>query len=733
MINLKPYYSCAELAAMQLPGMPTNKRNIREKVMREGWPGKKRAFRGGGYEYQPPAPVMSLIKEKLLVQMINRPRESAPEESTSVATQHTAMDVASTKTPVSQKIIVPPAQLKNWQKNVAQARLAICQEVDYLADQFGTDKAVRMVVDMANKHELPPNVQKQVSIANARSGISRKLSRSTIYRWMQDLKTHRDNASNISILAPKQRDYEQLPAWAPKFLELYGQPQKPSARFCVERLAQLLPPEIQPPSYTTAYRFIKKMSSIDRNVGRMGSREIKTIMPFVRRDTTDLLPAEIYTADGHTFDAEVAHRMTGKPCRPEITTVIDVLTRRAVGWSAGLVESTWAVLDALRNACENGGIPSIFYVDNGSGYKNATMSDTSNGFMKRLGIQLAHSLPYNSQARGIIERAHKSIWVRGAQMMPTYMGAQMDAQAKQKVFKITRKQIKEFGKSRLLMEWSDFLLWAQQQVDDYNNRQHSGLPKIRDENGVKRHMTPNEMWQKYESEGWEKVSINKDDADDLFRPVKICKVIRGEVRLFNNLYFSNSLEHYHGETADVCYDIHDASRVWVKERHTGRLICIAHFAENRRSYMPQSQTEQAAYNRAKARLKRVDIKRDDILDELEGTRLIEHQEAMQLPSMAIEPAKVQPDPIEQQQEIVDETVKPLVERPKFATEIDRYRWLMNNKHWWTVKDAKFLMRYTILNTYFDMREIYTYEGIGWTKADQEKAETIKKNEDSAEQ
>ena len=72
------------------------------------------------------------------------------------------------------------------------------------------------------------------------------------------------------------------------------------------------------------------------------------------------------------------------------------------------------------------------------------------------------------------------------------------------------------------------------------------------------------------------------------------------------------------------YDIHDASRVWVKERRTGRLICIAHFEANKQSYMPQTVQEQADYQRAKARLKRVDIKRDDILEELEGSRLIEY-------------------------------------------------------------------------------------------------------------
>ena len=295
-------------------------------------------------------------------------------------------------------------------------------------------------------------------------------------------------------LAPKPMEKLKVPAWAPYLLKLYQQPQKPSLLSCMEQLPAVLPSEITLPSYHAANRFLKKMSKVDVQRGRMGSREIKAILPFVRRDTAELWPTTVYTADGHTFDAEVAHPSHGRPFRPEITTVLDIATRRAVGWSAGLAESTWAVLDGLRNACETGGIPSIFYVDNGSGYRNAAMSDEANGFAKKLGITITHSLPYNSQARGIIERAHQSIWVRGAKTLPTYMGAAMDREAKQNVYKITRADIKTSGTSRLLMAWNDFIKWSQQQIDAYNDRPHRALPKVRGDDGKMRHQTPNEAW-----------------------------------------------------------------------------------------------------------------------------------------------------------------------------------------------------------------------------------------------
>jgi len=58
------HYSCAELAAMNLPGYPKAKKNWIELVRRESWPSRPRTGRGGGYEYTPPAPILRLIRLK---------------------------------------------------------------------------------------------------------------------------------------------------------------------------------------------------------------------------------------------------------------------------------------------------------------------------------------------------------------------------------------------------------------------------------------------------------------------------------------------------------------------------------------------------------------------------------------------------------------------------------------------------------------------------------------------
>lgn len=704
MTEIKTHYSCAELAEMKLSGMPTDPKSMRAKAVREGWAGRSREGRGGGYEYQPPAKIMALIREHTLNKMVAEAGEIEPIKQELVEIKDH---------------LVNPGHLKDWQREIGQARLAICREVQRMEKAVGKEKAVREIIKLAENRKLPERLQQAADIANAKKGEKRALSRTSIYRWLGELN------EGIAKLAPKNREPGKIPDWAPFLLKIYSQPQKPALAHCVELLAQKLPAEINMPSYSACRRFIEKMSNVDRERGRMGSREIKNILPFVRRDTRGMLPTECYTADGHTFDAEVCHPAHGKPFRPEITTVIDIASRRVTGWSAGLAESAWTVLDALRHACVSCGIPAIFYVDNGSGFKNDMMNNEVTGFMDRLGIELSHSLPYGSQARGIIERAQQTLWVKAAKMLPTYMGKDMDPQAKQKVFKITRKDIKTIGTSRLLIEWPDFLAFCQKQVDDYNNRPHSSLQKIRAADGTKRHQTPNEAWADAVTDGWQPVEVEAHEREDLFRPYKTAKVIRGEIKLFGNLYFHRDLTDYHGETLRVGYDIHDGNHVWVRDRE-GRLICVAEFEANSRRYFPESFSEQAKYKRAQGRIKRAEARIEEAQAEIDPPELIEYQPAETLPPMPIKqsPDMVLAEEAEHLEDMFDATnigVMPTegAKRPWFTSDAEKYRWLMHLHHrgHWTKHDINWITDFVKGEYYWDMKEIFARESIVWTSDD----------------
>ena len=501
----------------------------------------------------------------------------------------------------------------------------------------------------------------------------------------------------------------RIPPYAPYLLPLYQRPQKPTLKKCLEELAEVLPENIQVPSYWAAQRFIDKMSKLDLAKGRMLPRELKNVRAFVRRDTSHMWPGDAYTADGHTFDAEVAHPRHGKPFRPEITSVLDVATRRAMGWSADLAESTWAVVDAMRCAVERGGIPSMFYVDNGSGYKNALMEDEARGFMARLSITMTHSLPYNSQARGIIERSHQTLWVRGAKELATYMGAPMDREAKQIAFKITRADIAAVGTSRLLMPWAEFVKWCEAQVDAYNNRPHRALAKIADPTtGKMRHQTPNEAWAAAMTEGWEPMMVSKEESADLFRPYKIGKTHRAEVRLFGNIYFNRALEHYHGEQVRIGYDIHDPMQVWVRDME-GRLICVAGFEANKTAYFPQSQIDIASRKRAEGRIKRAEAKIDEAEQELNPPLVIEHQQAITLPTFDFKAPAPAPRieipvgvPAIQAETLPENATYLPVSRPMFATDAAKYRWLRDNPSQKTDQDSAWLNWYLETDEWNDL-------------------------------
>ena len=548
----------------------------------------------------------------------------------------------------------------------------------------GVGRAMADLIDDARAGRLPAELQAQIPLALARGDAA--LSARTLNRWLEG------RAKGLSLLVPRARERGQrVPPWAHALLKAWQQPQKPALTWALARLTEpgALPEGVEPPSESAARRFLAKLHAVDRQRGRMGPRELKNIRPYRQRDASGLWPAEIYSMDGHTFDAEVAHPFHGRPFRPEITTAIDIATRKLVGWSVTLAESSLAVLDALRHSVEGCGIPAILYVDNGSGYVNILMEDPLTGFMARLGITKQHSLPYNSQARGVIERLHRTVWVRLAKEFVTYMGADMDREARQRVHKLTRKDIQAVGTSRILPSWPEFLARCEVAVADYNNRSHSSLPKITDaETGKVRHQTPNESWAELVATNPECiVAIAPDEVADLFRPYRTGKVIRGNVRIFGNLYFSADLKGFHGDTVCIGYDLHDPSRVWVRDRNQ-RLIAVAQLEGNKSGYMPTSALEHAHRTRAKGREARLERRMDEVHLELQGSRpVIEGRDATpeekriaaeELARIAAENAPPPPP--------ADPDARPAL----FYTDLELWSWVQDHPDRATAQDRAFL-------------------------------------------
>lgn len=607
---MKQFYSVAELHALDLNGFPKSRRGIEKLVLSKQLKYREVASRGKGglrREYE----LNEEIKQLILVIELK--------ESAKLETNYE-----------QNKPVLPTAnELMDWQVQIAENRLFV---VRYVQEQVRsgrkkTNVIEQMIVD-ADAGSLLPEILEAILKANAKAGDKRTVSRRSVFDWIkavEDAELHKINV--LSLLAPKARAVAEIPAWAVELLKLWGQPQKPTLTACLELLPQYLGNGIPCPSYAQAYHFLnEKMGNVDVQKGRMGSREIKNIKGFIRRDTESMLPTDVYTADGHCFDAEIAHPITGKPFRPEITAIIDVASRRIVGWSIDLSENKWAVLDAIRMAATECGIPAMFYVDNGSGYKNAVLTGRGNGILSRLNVTVSHALPYNSQAKGLIERSHKTLWVKAAKTLPTYIGKDMDAEAGNKVHKLTRKDIIQFGQSQALMKFADFVVFAEQVVTDYNNKPHSSLKRITDPVTMKsRYMSPLEMWTASLDDENPIDRIDNWDMENFFRPTIERKVRRCEIELFTNRYFHRDLEQFHDEYVQVGYDIHDAEKVTVRDMD-GRLICIAVWNANKRDYFPKAVIEQAREQRAAGRLRRLAAKQAEVVQELNPQQVIEHLE-----------------------------------------------------------------------------------------------------------
>lgn len=587
------------------------KSSVSERAQREAWPYTEEAVRGGKRRLYAPATLPKDVRAALLQRAVGAVATAPVTVSPAAPPSAGALAAgAGTSLPVP-AVSFAEGDLTDRQRLERDARSGVLAALRRLQADTGCSQEAALTTLLTNARagRLEGHLDKMLLMsrdARGRKGDGYPSVR-TLKRWL----TAKDLAPRVV-----QRDM-QVPAWGKTFLAHYQQPQKPSVE-AAYRAACAQWPAGERPSIHQVRRFLAKLGTVTRERGRMGERELKNIRPFVRRSFDQLEPNDIWTADGHTFDAEVQHPVHGRPFRPEITTFIDIATRRAVGWSVDLAESSMAVADALRSGVEHNGIPAMLYVDNGSGYRNAFLADEATGLLGRLGTTIAHSLPYNSQARGVIERAHQTLWVAGAKQLPAYMGAAMDREARLQQFKLTRKALKSGG-AMPLMPWHLFVDFCEARVAEYNARPHRSLGGL----------SPDAARANHATRGWQPVALEGEDASTLFRPRVARKLDRAEIRLFNNIYFARELEEFHGLEAHIAYDIHDASRVWVYALD-GRLICEAQVNGNARHYYPVPVVEQARQKRAQGRLNRVDTKRDEILAELHGAPALAAPEGGQI-------------------------------------------------------------------------------------------------------
>ena len=664
---------------------------------KESWPFEQVACRGGKRRLYPVLSLPEDVRQAMASFMLAG--GSGVDTPPAVA--------AASVTAVQAPAAVPSSlgKLTRRQREAALARLAFVREIERAIPLIGKEAAIRNLVKAAKDGALAAHLAGLVAVANDRMSAGRGLSRRRLYDWCRMFAEGGEAA-----LAPKHQGKDMtVPNWAPAFLAIWQRPQKPTVTDAYNQFAQTW--EGAPPSIFAVRRFLAKMADADRETGRDTGNALLKRRPHKRRCTSELWPTDVYTADGTTFDAEIQHPVHGQPFKPEVTFVLDVATRRCVGLSIGEAESAGTVLDALRMACLFGGIPALFYTDNGPGYVNNIMLTPGSGMLDRLGIEAVRSIPGRPQGKGLMERAVKTLCDPLSKRLPSCSHADMDGDAGKKVFKITRAALKKHGASRLLPTWEAFKAALLARVEEYNAAPHRGLPRIEDQaSGRRRHLSPNEAWQGFAARGFEPFTVPEAIRDELFMPGIPRKVRNGEVRLFNNTYFSEALADFHGDFVDVRYDIWDASKVfcWTTQ---GELICQARLDGNSIDYFPQSQVEAARERRAKGQVARLAGKIARIAPGA-SVQLPEAPQAVTLMADAVTPPEPElPDlPVPEPRDAV---LAASGKRPLFLSEQDRYAWLMRHRDCWTEGDHAWMDGYVRSPAYADLHDFYRYEGLAW--------------------
>lgn len=605
-VEIKSHYSARELAALKLPEMPGTERGIRIAADRDSWEARRKT-KGKGFEYaltSLPVAAQDEIRrrqaEALLASAPTAPSRPVPREQR-LARREVQLDLT----------LQTVAELTDSQREAAEARCALVAEVRKLARVLGKKKAAIHVADTARQRALPALLQQLVDRANAKSNEDRTVSDRTLLRWCALFESTESPSERLRRLAPQQRQQDTaIPGWLGAFLTAYRRPGKPPLTEAWREFARALPVNEEVPSIDTVRRALKKLPPAVLYQGRHSGAALAAKLPFVRRDWSQLEPNDVWVGDGHGMKCTVINPETGKPQQLEVTLGLDGASRLAVGWSVSLSENVLAVSDMLRHGMTHYPPPLIYYSDNGAGETGKVIDAPLTGILPRVGIHHETGIPGNPQGRGLVERAWQTITIPLARKYATFRGSSADRDTLRLVNRdisraLTAQKNAADGVTVGLPHvpsFEQFVADLDAAIAEYNHRPHSALPRVEGE-----HMTPAEYYAAFRRA--DEQPLAAIELQDLFRPTFVRTATRGEVRLWNNVYFSPELMRVDGEQVQVGVDIHDAANVTIRTLE-GRLVCLAECHGNRRAAFPVPLRDKLLQERVKGQVKRSQDKID---------------------------------------------------------------------------------------------------------------------------
>ncbi len=616
--SLKTHYSASELAKMALPLLPKTRTNIMLRATRESWAFiETKGVGGTRREYtfaSLPLAVQTAIKTHVIGHLLETP--TTPTAQPLALESQTRLD-----------------HLTDSQRAIAEARCALVQEMLNVAQVIGKKNAAEHIAHAAAQRQLPPPLQQLVDRANAKHNEDRAVSSRTLMRWCAEYTATDSPAERLQRLAPRyQAPVLETPWWLGEFLAIWRRPNKPTLSESYRQFLEHYPQNDTPPSVHIVRRLLKKLPPVVLYHGRNTGAALKAKLPFVRRDWGDgfdgLQPCDVWIGDGHGMKCKVINPDTGKPQQLEVTLILDASSRLAVGWSVSLSENVIAVADALRHGMTHYPPPLIYYSDNGAGETGKVLDAPLTGILPRCGIHHETGLPGNPQGRGMIERAWQTITLPLARKYPTYQGSNADRDTLRRVNRdITRALTQQRNASddvvvRLphVPDFQTFIDDLTAAIQTYNNSPHRSLQK---QKGV--HLSPQQYFERYQRP--DSAILSPIELRDLFRPTFIRVAQRGEVRLWNNVYFARELMRVDGQEVQVGVDIHDPQTVTIRDMD-GRYIVEAEFHGNTASGFAPSLRDKLLEDRVKGQIQRAENKAELARETLRPTLTLQTGEVL---------------------------------------------------------------------------------------------------------
>lgn len=396
------WFTAAEIARMNLPGVPNCRRKLHDQAAAEGWAARissdgsplarPRKASGGGTEYH-----VSLLPDD--AQALIRVRALAAENGPIAANDCT--DAA--------------AEAWRWYESLpdrikakAAQRMAILMEIEGRIET-GTGRTAA-TQEVARAHGVSPRaVAEWYTMAG-------KASRHDWLPYLAPQYKGGGKETEIDATAWQMLKSKYLTNSRQPFAACYNQ--------VLEEYAQ--PNGIVLPCRKTLERRMKKeVSSLLRKGKRDGREAVTNTVPPLRRSVASLHAMEAVNIDGHVCDVFVnfGPDAKGKPiiARPVLIGIQDVYSRKILAHRIGRTENTRLVRSTFADLFRDWGIPGKVTLDNGRAFASKAMtggaktrfrfviqSDEQTGILTALGIETKWALPYSGRSKPI-ERAWKEL------------------------------------------------------------------------------------------------------------------------------------------------------------------------------------------------------------------------------------------------------------------------------------------------------------------------------------